>query len=81
MVSGEMNERDGPIPTLRRRRPQISSAEAPAINRQGQEWIGRQPRSMYNDVVGQGIPERFGELLRQIDERTAPKPQPIREPD
>jgi hypothetical protein len=81
MVSGEMNERDAPVPISGRRRLQVSSAEAPALNRQGQEWIGRQLRSMYDDVVEQGIPERFIALLRQIDERTAHKPQPLGGPD
>jgi hypothetical protein len=71
MVSGEMNERDGPVPISRRRRLQISCAEGPALNRQGQEWIGRQLRSMYDDVVGQGIPERFIALL---DESTSKRP-------
>jgi hypothetical protein len=36
---------------------------------------------MYDDVVEQGIPERFIALLRQIDERTAHKPQPLGGPD
>jgi hypothetical protein len=30
---------------------------------------------MYNDVVGQGIPERFAELLKQIADAAAEKPK------
>jgi hypothetical protein len=32
--------------------------------------IGDQLRSMYNDVVGQGVPDRFVEILRGLDHRT-----------
>ncbi|MBV9240027.1 MAG: hypothetical protein JOZ94_29680 [Xanthobacteraceae bacterium] len=76
-----MNERDGPVPTPRRRRAQVSSAAAPTVDRRGQEWIGRQLRSMYDDVVGQGVPDRFAALLRRIDERVADKTQPHGDPD
>ncbi len=50
-----------------------SSPKAPALNRQVQERIGQQLRAMYNDVVGQGIPERFAELLKQIADETTEK--------
>jgi hypothetical protein len=30
--------------------------------------IGQQLRSMYDDVVSQGVPDRFTEMLRQLDE-------------
>jgi Anti-sigma factor NepR len=56
-------------------RPQISSHKDPALNRQVQERIGQQLRAMYNDVVGQGIPERFAELLKQIADAAAEKPK------
>jgi hypothetical protein len=36
---------------------------------------GQQLRAMYNDVVGQGIPERFAELLKQIADAAAEKPK------
>ncbi len=55
------------------RRSQISSPKAPALNRQVQERIGQQLRAMYNDVVGQGLPERFAELLKQIANGTTEK--------
>jgi hypothetical protein len=46
-----------------------------ALNRQIQDRIGQQLRSMYNDVVSQGIPDRFTELLKKLDERVEAKAQ------
>jgi len=40
-----------------------------ALNRQIQDRIGQQLRAMYNDVVSQGIPDRFSELLKKLDEQ------------
>ncbi|MPZ58814.1 MAG: hypothetical protein GEU91_20440 [Rhizobiales bacterium] len=34
-----------------------------------QRKIGNQLRAMYDDVVHQGVPDRFTELLSQLDER------------
>ena len=30
--------------------------------------IGRELRAMYNDIVAEGVPERFAEILRRLDE-------------
>jgi len=30
--------------------------------------IGRQLRAMYADIVAEGVPERFAEILRRLDE-------------
>jgi hypothetical protein len=38
------------------------------LTREVQIKIGQQLRAMYTDVVDQGIPERFVELLRRLDE-------------
>jgi len=50
----------------------------PKIARDIQSRIGQQLREMYDDVVKQGVPDRFSELLRQLDEAgkngTAPRP-------
>jgi hypothetical protein len=32
--------------------------------------IGQQLRAMYNDVVNQGVPDRFAEILRRLDEKS-----------
>jgi Anti-sigma factor NepR len=66
-----MNAGNGPTST----RGKQTFAKAPALNRQIQKRIGQQLCAMYHDVVRQGIPDRFNELLRQIDERTVHKPK------
>lgn len=40
------------------------------LPREVQQKIGTQLRAMYDDVVKQGVPDRFAELLSQMDERT-----------
>lgn len=35
-----------------------------------QRKIGSQLRAMYDDVVRQGVPDRFTELLSQLDEQS-----------
>jgi len=40
----------------------------PKVARDIQSRIGQQLREMYDDVVKQGVPDRFSELLRQLDE-------------
>jgi|SwirhisoilCB2_FD_contig_31_15854157_length_273_multi_3_in_0_out_0_1 hypothetical protein len=39
------------------------------LTREVQQKIGSQLRAMYDDVVKQGVPDRFTELLAQLDER------------
>jgi hypothetical protein len=41
------------------------------LNAEIQARIGHQLRAMYDDVVRQGVPDRFAELIKQLDE---PKP-------
>jgi Anti-sigma factor NepR len=41
------------------------------INAEIQSRIGHQLRAMYDDVVRQGVPDRFAELIRKLD---VPKP-------
>lgn len=37
------------------------------LGREVQSKIGQQLRAMYDDVVSQGVPDRFADLLRQLD--------------
>ena len=37
------------------------------LNAEIQSRIGHQLRAMYDDVVRQGVPERFVELVRKLD--------------
>ena len=43
------------------------------LNAEIQSRIGHQLRAMYDEVVRQGVPDRFSELIRQLD---VPKPDP-----
>lgn len=43
----------------------------PALNREIQTKIGQQLRAIYDDVVDQGVPDRFADLLRSLDTQTA----------
>ncbi|HEU4661109.1 MAG TPA: NepR family anti-sigma factor [Pseudolabrys sp.] len=45
------------------------SKKAPVkLSRDIQARLGQQLRAMYDDVVEQGVPERFTELLNRLDE-------------
>jgi hypothetical protein len=41
------------------------------LNAEIQARIGHQLRAMYDDVVRQGVPDRFSELIRKLDAPTA----------
>jgi carbon monoxide dehydrogenase subunit G len=43
------------------------------LTREIQIKIGQQLRAMYADVVDQGVPDRFVELLRRLDEEGSKK--------
>ncbi|MFC0239578.1 NepR family anti-sigma factor [Rhodopseudomonas telluris] len=38
------------------------------LNQEIQARIGHQLRAMYDDVVRQGVPDRFAELIKRLDE-------------
>ncbi len=37
------------------------------LSREVQARLGQQLRAMYDDVVNQGVPDRFTELIKRID--------------
>lgn len=43
------------------------SAKPPKLSREVQARLGQQLRAMYDEVVSQGVPDRFTELLNRID--------------
>ncbi len=43
------------------------------LGRDVQSKIGQQLRAMYDDVVSEGVPDRFTEMLRRLDEHKEPK--------
>lgn len=51
-------------------RTELSPVHSDAVlGRDIQSKIGEQLRAMYDEVVGQGVPDRFSDLLRQLDKR------------
>lgn len=46
-------------------------AKPGGLNSEIQSRIGHQLRAMYDDVVRQGVPDRFAELIRKLDEPQA----------
>jgi hypothetical protein len=44
------------------------------LNAEIQSRIGHQLRAMYDDVVRQGVPDRFAELIKKLD-TSEPSPQ------
>jgi hypothetical protein len=38
------------------------------LNREIQAKIGQQLRAVYNGIVDQGVPDRFADLLRRLDD-------------
>jgi hypothetical protein len=57
--------------------------KAGGLNAEIQSRIGHQLRAMYDDVVRQGVPDRFAELIRKLDgpEAVAQTAQGGGEPD
>ena len=44
-----------------------SDAKPSKLSREVQARLGQQLRSMYDDVVNQGVPDRFTDLLNRIN--------------
>jgi hypothetical protein len=72
---------------MKSRRPSTTSGndlkarveDSPArLNRQIQAKLGEQLRQVYNDIVRQGVPDRFAELLARFDSETAKEEKPGR---
>ena len=43
--------------------------DEPSLNRDVRSKIGQQLRAIYDDVVAQGVPERFSDLLNRLDKQ------------
>jgi hypothetical protein len=66
-----MNERkpSGPEKSMeatstRNKKPTTKPAK---LSREVQSRLGHQLRAMYDDVVSQGVPDRFSDLLNRLD--------------
>jgi hypothetical protein len=55
------------------KRMNVAGSPAPkqGLNPEIQARIGHQLRAIYDDVVRQGVPDRFAELIRKLDEPQA----------
>ena len=47
----------------------VAAAAEPSLGRDTQTKIGQQLRAMYDDVVHQGVPARFVDLLDRLEKR------------
>jgi hypothetical protein len=45
------------------------------LDKETQAKIGQQLRAMYDEVVRQGVPDRFSELLKQLEKRDDEEPK------
>ena len=54
--------------------PTSKGASKGGLNAEIQSRIGHQLRAMYDDVVRQGVPDRFAELIRKLDSDEGPPP-------
>ena len=64
-----------PKSTVRRKASRMNQAELSSVQndatlgRDIQTQIGDQLRAMYEEVVDQGVPDRFTQLLKRLDEQ------------
>lgn len=72
--AGGENEVAATISVLRRASPGTSGSSVNAASTLGddvQAKIGQHLRAMYDDVVRQGVPDRFMDLLARLDQQEA----------
>jgi Anti-sigma factor NepR len=66
-----LNSRGNVEQVMKDVKSQASKNTAPGkqggLNAEIQSRIGHQLRAMYDDVVRQGVPERFADLIRKLD--------------
>jgi Anti-sigma factor NepR len=56
-----------PMETATTNRGKKSSAKHGKLGRDVQARLGQQLRAMYDEVVNQGVPDRFNDLLNRIN--------------
>jgi hypothetical protein len=73
-----MNDREKPVgqqktmetPATRAKKPDVKPAK---LGREVQARLGQQLRAMYDDVLNQGVPDRFSDLIKRIEDNGADK--------
>lgn len=68
-----MNEREKPVGQQKPmdtavNRSKRTDAKPAKLGREVQARLGQQLRAMYDDVINQGVPDRFVELLKRIED-------------
>lgn len=53
--------------SVQTRRVKKTDGKTAKLSREVQARLGQQLRAMYDDVVNQGVPDRFTELINRID--------------
>jgi hypothetical protein len=56
-----------PMETVATRNNKKDPAKPGKLGREVQARLGQQLRAMYDDVVSQGVPDRFAELLNRLE--------------
>lgn len=71
-----LNSRGNVEQVMKDVKSQASKTAAPGkqggLNAEIQSRIGHQLRAMYDDVVRQGVPDRFADLIRKLDAPQTP---------
>jgi hypothetical protein len=71
-----LNSRGNVDQVMKDVKSQASKSAAPGkqggLNAEIQSRIGHQLRAMYDDIVRQGVPDRFAELIRKLDKPQNP---------
>jgi hypothetical protein len=62
-----MKDDNKPVQKKSMQRTQQAGGKDAALGREIQAKIGQQLRALYDNVVDEGVPDRFADLLRQID--------------
>ena len=67
MNEGKPTGRQNQMETAANMRGRKSSAKPAKLSRDVQARLGQQLRAMYDDVVNQGVPDRFTELINRLE--------------
>lgn len=62
----KMKQRDDK-PEKPMHRPRTGDSSGSGLSREATIKIGQQLRAMYDEVVKEGVPDRFNELLKRLD--------------
>ena len=67
MNDGKPLGRKNPMETAETTRSKKQTAKPAKLSRDVQARLGQQLRAMYDDVVNQGVPDRFAELVNRLN--------------